>query len=185
MKINFLTYFVAVVILLSAFNVNAQVLNFDHGEIEFYTETVVSDIEAISDKAEVSLNLKTGEVSVSLDIKSFEFEYELMQEHFNEKYMESDKFPQSTFTGKILQNISEGIESEMTVDVTGKLTIHGVTKDIKFKTDLSKQGDFMVVKTKIPVVFKDYGIDDPSILTKSVAKEVEIKSTLYLKRIVT
>lgn len=185
MKTDFLKYFIALTILLISFNLRAQVLKFDHGEVEFYTGTVVSDIEAISEEADVTLNLETGEVSVTIDIKSFEFEYDLMQEHFNEKYLESDKFPQSTFNGKIVQDISKGIESETEVDVSGKLTIHGVTNDIKFKANLSGQENFMVVKSKIPVVFKDYNIDDPSILTKSVAKDVEIKIAFYLKRILT
>ena len=177
---GFLRYFfVAVILFLSSF-LQAQVLKFDHGTIEFYTGTVVSDIEAISKKADVSLNLNTSEVSVVIDIETFDFEYDLMQEHFNEKYMESEKFPQSKFTGKILQDISNGIENDQEVDVSGKLTIHGVTNNIKFKANLSKQDVFTVVKVKIPVVFKDYGIDDPSILTKSVAKDVEIKCTLYL-----
>jgi polyisoprenoid-binding protein YceI len=177
-----LRYFFVAAILFSSEYLQAQVLKFDHGTIEFYSGTVVSDIEAISKKADVSLNLNTSEVSVTVDIETFEFEYDLMQEHFNEKYMESEKFPQSKFTGKILQDISNGIEDEMEVDVSGKLTMHGVTKDIKFKARLSKQGEYILVETKIPVVFKNYDIDDPTILSKSVAKDVEIKSTFYLKQ---
>ena len=183
MRIPLIKYGVITGFIFLVSNLNAQILSFDHGKIEFYTGTVVSDIEAVSEKADAGLNIKTGEVAVTVNIKSFEFEYDLMQEHFNEKYMESDKFPKATFNGKILQDISNGIENEINVDVSGKLTIHGVTKDIKFKANLLKQGDFTVVKTKIPVVFKDYGIDDPSILTKSVASDVEIKSTLYLKQV--
>ena len=183
MKIDILKYFILLVALFLFDGLNAQILNFDHGTIEFYTGTVVSDIEAVSKKADVSLNLETGEISAMINITSFEFEYDLMQEHFNEKYMESDKFPQATFKGKILQDISNGTDNGMNVDVSGKLTIHGVTKDIRFKASLSKQNDFTVVKTKITVIFKDYGIDDPSIITKSVAKDVEVKGTLYLKQI--
>lgn len=178
---GFLKYVFATWAFFSLNSINAQVLTFDHGEIEFYTATVVSDIEAVTNKADVNLNIKTGQVTVSINIKSFEFESELMQEHFNEKYMESDKFPKATFNGKVLQDISGGIDKDMTVDVSGELTIHGITKDIKFKANLSNQDNFTVVKTKIPVIFKDYKIDDPSILTKSVASDVEIKSTLYLK----
>ena len=183
MKNSFLKYVLIAGAFFSFNCLNAQILTFDHGEIEFYTSTVVSDIEAVSEKADVSLNMGTGDVSVTIEIKSFEFEYDLMQEHFNEKYIESDKFPKATFKGKILQDISGGIENETEVDVSGNLTIHGITNEIKFKANLSNQGDFTVVKSKIPVVFKDYGVDDPSILTKSVAQDVEIKSTLYLKQV--
>lgn len=184
MRILFLKYGVITGFLFFVSSLNAQILSFDHGKIEFYTGTVVSDIEAVSEKSEVSLNTETGDVAVTINIESFEFEYDLMQEHFNEEYMESEKFPQSTFKGKISQDISKGVENEMEVDVEGKLTIHGVGNGIKFKANLSALDDFTVVKVKIPVVFKDYGIDDPSILTKSVAKDVEIKGTLYLKQAV-
>jgi len=162
-------------------NLDAQTLSFDHGEIEFYTASILSDIEAVTDKAAINLNVQSGEVEVSVNIKSFEFEYSLMQDHFNEKYMESDKFPKATFKGKVEQDISKGIESSMDVDVSGELTIHGVTKKIKLKATVSKQGIFTVVKTKIPVLFKDYIVDEPSILSKSVAKDVEVKCTFYLK----
>lgn len=177
----YVKYFVIAGFLFSFSKPNAQVLTFDHGKVEFYTATAITDIEAITEKADVKLDIATGNVEVKINIKSFEFEYDLMQEHFNEKYMESDKFPQAAFKGKILQDISE-LGDDREVDVSGELTIHGITKDITLKAKLSKQGDFILVKSKIPVVFKDYNVDDPSILTKSVAKDVEIKSTLYLKQ---
>ncbi len=167
--------------LLFTSNLRAQILTFDHGEIEFYTASMLSDIEAVTNKAFVKLNIETGDIEISVDIKSFEFEYDLMQEHFNEKYMESNKFPNATFKGKILQDISMGEESERVVDATGLLNIHGVSKEIKLKANITRQGEFTVVKSKIPVVFKDYNVDEPSILSKSVAKDVEVKCTIYLK----
>lgn len=160
--------------------VHAQNLSFDHGEIEFYTASIMSDIEAVTEKADVKLDIQTGEFEVTLSIQSFVFEWETMQEHFNEKYMESDKFPQATFKGKILEDISD-ITEEVEVNAQGKMTIHGVTKEIQVKAKISKKEDFTVVQSKIPVVFKDYNVKDPSILSKSVAKDVLIKGTLYLK----
>ena len=167
-------------LLLSINNLHAQVLSFHHGEVEFYTETVMSDIEAVTKTANVKLDIQTGNFEASVNIQSFEFEYETMQEHFNEKYMESDKFPQATFKGKIVQNIA-GISGEMEVDASGKMTIHGVSKEIKIKAKISKKQDYTVVDCKIPVVFEDYKVDEPSILSKSVAKDVLIKVSVYLK----
>jgi len=69
----------------------------------------------------------------------------------------------------------------MEVDVSGKMTIHGVSKEIKIKAKISKKQDYTVVECKIPVVFEDYQVDEPSILSKSVAKEVLIKVSVYLK----
>ena len=158
----------------------AQILTFDHGQIEFYTASILSDIEAVSNTAEVKLDVPTGNIEVTINVKSFNFEYDLMKAHFNEKYLESDKYPQAIFKGKIAQDLSKNF-TEMEVDAVGELTIHGVTRAIKATAQISKNGDYTIIKSKIPVVFKDYNVDDPSILTKSVAKDVEIKSTLYLK----
>ena len=166
--------------LFSLNNLHAQILSFDHGKVEFYTASILSDIDAFTEKVDVKLDIRTKNIEVEININSFEFEYDLMQEHFVEKYMESDKFPQSTFKGKISQDISNIIE-EMEIDALGELTIHGVTRKIKVKAHISKKEDFTIVKFKIPVVFANYNIDEPSILTKSVAKDVEVKSILYLK----
>jgi polyisoprenoid-binding protein YceI len=167
-------------LLFSLNTLQAQKVNFDHGEIEFYTESILSDIEAVSTSATVQLDVKTGNIDVVLNVKDFEFEYELMQEHFNDKYLESDTYPQVIFKGKISQNISN-ITEETEVDAFGELTIHGVTTEIKVQATVLKKDGFFIVKSKIPVVFKDYNVDEPSILTKSVAKDVEVKSILYLK----
>ncbi|NQU55176.1 MAG: YceI family protein [Bacteroidetes bacterium] len=173
-------YFALAGLLLSLNTLQAQMLSFDHGKIELYTASVLSDIDGVTEKANVKLDIQTGNIEVTIDIKSFEFEYELMQEHFNEKYMESDKFPQAIFKGKISQDISV-ITDELKVDATGELTIHGVTRKIEVKAIISKKEGYTIVKSKIPVVFKNYKVDEPSILTKSIAKDVEIKSTFYLK----
>jgi polyisoprenoid-binding protein YceI len=173
-------YIVLAGLLFSFNNLFAQTLSFDHGKVEFYTKTALSDIDAITEKAVVILDTKTGSIEVSIEINSFEFEYELMQEHFNEEYMESDKFPQATFKGKILQDISS-FEEEIDVDASGELTMHGVTKEISVKAIISKEKDYTIVKCKIPVAFKDFGVDEPSILSKSVAKDVEVKGLFYLK----
>lgn len=180
---SYIKVFFLAVLIFSLNSLQAQILSFNRGEIEFYSSTMLSDIEAVSEKASVKLDVKTGKVEVKIDIESFEFEYDLMQEHFNEKYLESDKFPQAIFNGKIEQDISI-ITDETEVDLFGNLTIHGVTREIEFKANISKQEDFTVIKSKILVVFNDYNVDDPSILTKSVAKDVEVKCTLYLEQII-
>ena len=169
-----------VVFFFSLVTVKAQTLTFDHGEIEFYTSSVLSDIEAFTEKAEVKLDAASRDFEVKLDINSFDFEYDLMKEHFNEKYMETEKYPEATLIGKINKDILS-ISNETEFDASGQLTIHGVTRNIQFKVLISKNDNFTLVKAKFPIVFKDYNIDEPSILTKSVAKDVLVKSTLYLK----
>ncbi|MFT4567511.1 MAG: polyisoprenoid-binding protein YceI [Saprospiraceae bacterium] len=168
------------ILLLSANFSQAQVLTFDHGKVAFHTSSIMSDIEAVSEKIAVSIDIQTRDVEILIPITSFEFEYEMMQDHFNEEYLESDKYPNASFKGNIIQDISK-IQQTTEVDVTGNLTIHGVSKKTQFKATLSKKDGFTRVKCVFPIVFKDYEVDEPSILTKSVAKDVELQGVLYLK----
>jgi len=159
---------------------NAQVLGFDHGKIEFYTSTAITDIEASTNTATVSLNLQSGDIEVKIPIKSFDFEYDLMKEHFEEKYMESEKYPEAKFIGKIQQDI-KSIGNPLAITANGIITIHGVNKEISIKAQIFKESIFTVIKSKIPILFADFNVDEPSILSKSIAKEVEINSVIYLK----
>ena len=175
-----LQYYLIFVFLFSFCNSYAQVLTLDHGKVEFYTTSILSDIDAITEDVYVKLDMNSGEFEVIIDVESFEFEYDLMQEHFAEKYMETDKFPQAVFKGKIIADISN-IKDATEVDVSGEMTIHGIEKELNVKVNISKKDDLTFIKCKIPIVFKDYNVEEPSILTKSVAKDVEVKTTLYLK----
>jgi polyisoprenoid-binding protein YceI len=177
---SFLKYLLLVVVLFSVNTIQAQVISFHHGGVKFYTSSIMSDIDAISEDIDVKLNLQSGDVQITIPIESFEFEYELMQEHFVEEYMESEKFPSATFKGKIAQDLSGEFEA-IEIDVSGNLTIHGVTKEIQFVANISKNTDYTIVKCKFPVVFKDFNVKEPAILSKSVAKDVEVKGNLYLK----
>lgn len=172
---------ISVGIILCSFTVcKAQVLSFDHGKVNFHTSSIMSDIAAESKDIDISLDLQSGDVDIQIPITSFEFEYEMMQDHFNEEYLESDKYPDATFKGKIVGELSN-ILAANEVDVMGELTIHGVTRKIEFAAIISKKDDLTKVKCNFPIVFKDFNIDEPSILSKSVAKDVECKAIIYLK----
>lgn len=175
-----LKYLILLVLFSSINYIHAQVLSFDHGKVEFYTTSIMSDIEATSEAIQVKLDVPARTVELKIPIESFEFEYELMQAHFNEEYLESDKFPHATFKGEIAQDFTN-LSEEKEVDVSGDLTIHGVTKEIAFKAVISKKETYTVIKCQFPVVFKHFNVEEPSILSKSVAKDVVVKSILYLK----
>ena len=180
-------YFLLAGFLLSINVLQAQKLSVDHGEIEFYTETVLSDIDAITEKVDAILDIQTGVFEVSVSIESFEFEYELMQEHFNEDYMESEQFPLATFKGKILQNISN-ITKEMEVDASGEMTIHGVTKEIiaevsmtyldeSEKTKIRAAGDLLGVEAKFNITLSDFDVEN-MILGSKVSDSIDITVTM-------
>src|SRR5262249_222529 len=109
----------------------------------------------------------------SVPMKEFKFAKSLMQQHFNEKYVESEKFPKSTFQGKIV-GYKEGGGSTQQVNAQGKLTIHGVTKDIDVPGTIEVQGNKLIMKSKFNVKGADYDIGIPQVVFQNIAEEVEV-----------
>ena len=98
-------------------------------EISFFSSSPLENIEAINKAAKPLLNIATNDIQIKIAISAFVFAKPLMQEHFNENYMESDKFPNAIFKGKINEKLDWTKDGEYKVTVTGKLSIHGVEKD--------------------------------------------------------
>ena len=103
------------------------------GFIKFYSDSPLEKIEAHNRQVNAAMDASTGDFVFRVLIKSFEFEKALMQEHFNENYLESDKFPNATFLGKVtnIKEINSAREGNYDALVEGKLTIHGVTQAVK------------------------------------------------------
>jgi polyisoprenoid-binding protein YceI len=146
------------------------------GKVTFYSATPIEKIEAFNNEVANILNGQTGDILFSVPIKSFKFEKQTMQEHFNEDYMESDKFPKSEFKGKIT-NISEVNFTKDGVYKTkadGKLTIHGVTQTVSIPGTITVKGAEVTANSKFMVKAKDYEIKIPSLVADKIAKEIEI-----------
>jgi hypothetical protein len=146
------------------------------GHIEFNANTPVEKIEAVNNAAACLLDIQTGNLDVIVQIKSFVFEKQLMQEHFNENYLESDQFPKASFKGKItnLKNINVNNDGEYPAEVAGKLTIHGVTKDIKSQGKISVKGKKVIVKSTFSVLLSEYDIDIPGAVKDKISKEARV-----------
>jgi len=147
-----------------------------NGHIWFYSYTPVEEIEAHNRQAVSILDAATGDLQFSLLVKSFEFKVALMQEHFNENYMESDKFPKSSFKGKItnLNKIDFTKDGVYTAEVSGDLTIHGVTKPVVTTGAIEVKGSAVSAKAKFTVSPKDYGIQIPSLVENKIARTIDI-----------
>jgi len=147
------------------------------GQISFFSKTPMENIEAVNNEVTSMLNPGTGEIVFALLIKSFRFEKALMEEHFNENYMESTKLPKATFQGKITNTASIDFAKDGTypVSVEGDLTIHGV------KQHVTSNGTAVVAKGKISVTASftvkpaDYKIQIPSLVEEKIAKTIEVK----------
>jgi len=151
----------------------SQKLTSERGQISFFSDAALEDITAVNKKAVSILNLTTGEIGFSVQIKEFKFEQSLMEEHFNEKYMNSDTYPRSTFQGKVT-DINASATGVQNVRAVGKLTIHGVTKEVEIPGTLENQAGKWILKSKFNIRIKDYNIEVPQLLWQKVAEEVEV-----------
>lgn len=143
-------------------------------KISFFSSTPVEDISAVSSNAAGVISLQTREVAFKVANPSFEFPNKLMQEHFNEKYMESEKYPISTFKGKINEDIDLSKDGEYKVTVTGKLNIHGVEKDRTIPGTVVVKGGTISIKSDFKVLVKDHNIEIPKLVVANIAEEIKV-----------
>jgi polyisoprenoid-binding protein YceI len=147
------------------------------GFIRFYSETPIETIQADNKQVNAALDSQTGDFVFKVLMKSFLFEKALMQEHFNENYVESDKFPNATFQGKVMNLSQVDFSKEGTYDATieGDLTIHGVTRKISEKGSFEvKAGGKVQGKSKFMVKPADYDIKIPGAVVKNIAESIEV-----------
>ena len=143
--------------------------------ISFFSHAPLEDIFAESDKFSGAINTKTNAVAVFVKVNTLQFENKLQQEHYNEKYMESDKYPKASFKGKI-DGVSDWTKvGEYEAKATGTLDIHGVAleRTIPIKITISKNG--IKASTKFKVKVEDHKVKVPELVFNKVAEEVEIK----------
>jgi len=165
-----------------AINLHAQKYSTKTGQVSFYSKAPLEDIKADNRQGSFVLDASTGEVAAVVLIKSFEFRNSLMQEHFNDNYMESDKYPKSTFIGKIsnIQDVKFDKEGTYDVKVSGQLTIHGVTKEITEIGKISVKGDVVMIESVFLVTLADFGIKNDKV--KNIAERIEVTVNAELKK---
>ena len=170
-------------LLLSVFSLQAQDRYLTRtGHIKFFSSTPIEDIEVNSNKVLSVLDLAKGQVAHDLLIKSFEFEKKIMQEHFNENYMEFGKYPKSTFEGIFI--VPEGLKSatdgEYQLEVKGDLTIHGITKSIDAVTKATVKDGEITCALACNVMVKEFDIKIPNVVVKNIAEMVEVTAEFDL-----
>ncbi len=168
------------VIVFSAFFVNAQKYTVESSSITFFSDASIEDIKADNTKALSIFNITTGDVAFSIPIKDFEFDKALMKEHFNEKYLETEKYPKATFQGKFMGYVAD-ISGEQAVTATGKLTIHGVTKEVIISGSLKISEGKILAKSSFKIKLEEYKIQIPQLLWQNIAEEVEVSLNFIYK----
>jgi polyisoprenoid-binding protein YceI len=146
------------------------------GKITFYSKAPMEDIDGKNKTVTAVIDSKSGAIQFAVQIKGFEFEKQLMQQHFNENYMESNKYPKSEFKGTITNNsdINYKKDGTYTAKVKGQLTIHGVTKTVETTGSLKINGGKVDANAAFNVLISDYDIKIPSIVKDKVSNTIKI-----------
>ena len=154
-------------------NINAQQHIDKQGQISFFSYTSVENIEAKNNQVLSILDIDKKQIAVSMLMRAFIFRKDLMHEHFNESYIESDIYPKATFEGNLLDfDLSNTSQTKI---IKGTINIHGISKEINIKTTINKDNQTYNIKGEFNLVVKDFNIKIPPILANNIAKSVLVK----------
>src|SRR6186997_2937426 len=142
------------------------------GKISFFSSTSMEDISAVNKTVVCLLNTKTGDLQFAVLMKGFEFKKALMQEDFNRDYIESSKFPKSEFKGQITNNtaVNYTVNGKYNAEVKGKLSLHGVTKDISANGTITVKDGKVSLNSVFTILIADYNISVPKMYIDNISK---------------
>ena len=147
------------------------------GQVSFYSYTSVENIEATNNQAFSILDADEATLAISMLMKAFVFEKALMEEHFNESYIESDIYPKSSFEGRI-QDFDASLSTEQTRRIQGKITIHGVTKELEIKAKFAQEEDLLILTGDFQLRVADFEVKIPPIVAGNIAETIQVKFRL-------
>jgi YceI-like protein len=166
-------------------NVSAQKYATKTGSLKFEaTVDTFEEVAAENKNTSAILESATGDIAVLTLMKGFRFKVALMEEHFNENYVESDKFPKATFKGKAEDfDVTKLSATAKTFKISGDLTLHGKTKKIIANAKISKSGDKITVTGNFDVKPEDFDIEIPKIVSKKISDKIKVSFNLSLAKL--
>jgi len=148
-----------------------------NGQISFFSKTPMENIEGVNNEVTSMLDTGKGDLVFAILIKSFHFEKALMEEHFNENYMESNKFPKATFQGKVsnLTSINFSKDGTYEASIEGDLTLHGIKQPHKATGTLTVSKGKITGVSNFTIKLSDYKIEIPSLVADKISPTIEIR----------
>ena len=165
---------------------SAQKVYTKNGSVSFFSKASIENISAENNQVMSVLTIPTGELQFSVFINAFHFKKSLMEEHFNEDYMESNKYPKAIFKGKINDpsKVNFTTDGNYTVEVSGDLTMHGVTNKVTATGTISIKSGVATASSDFKIKLADYKISIPSIVKDNIAPVVDVKiSCVYNQKL--
>jgi polyisoprenoid-binding protein YceI len=144
-------------------------------ETSFYSYAPLEDIKALNKTTSGVIDTETNKFSFKVKIKDFVFPSSLMQEHFNENYMESEKFPHSTFKGNIKGDYNLLKDGNYPVVAIGELNIHGVNKQVEIPSIIQVSNNKATFSSEFKIALKDYNIEIPTMVFQKIAEIIDVK----------
>lgn len=145
------------------------------GTVTLKSVATLELIQAKNNKLRGIIDTDKQTFAWSVDIRTFEgFNSPLQREHFNENYMESNRFPKASFTGKIIENIDFDAPGVQSMRAKGKLTLHGIEQERIIKCQLENKGGKLYIKSSFTVPLADHDIEIPKIVHQKIAEEIQV-----------
>ena len=166
------------IILLAWFGINRagqDIYVCKNAVVSLYSKAPIEDIDARSDKGTSVFNATTGELAFSVPIRSFKFDKAMMQEHFNENYLESDKYPQATFKGRLTEKPDVTKDGIYPVMVSGVFEVHGVKQSRSIPGKISVNNGAISMSSEFMVACKDHKIDIPTLVFQHIAETIRVQ----------
>jgi YceI-like domain len=169
-------YCIAIAISAVHFSTAQNIVITKKGQVSFFSKTPLENIDAVNNEASSALNTQNGEIVFAVLVKGFHFERALMEEHFNENYMESDKLPKSMFKGKIngFSSLNLGKDGSYAISAEGELTVHGITKRINIPGTIIVKGGQVQATAKFKIDPREYAITIPAIVADKIAEMINV-----------
>ncbi len=158
----------------------SQVYQSYNSETSFFSEAPLENITAINKDGASVINGESGDLVFVIPIRGFRFRKSLMEEHFNENYLESDRYPTAVFKGRIL-GFDPSRPGIQTVQAEGTLQIHGIDRQVQARGTVENTDGELVLRSTFEVALKDYDIAIPRLVIKNIAEVVEVSLVFYYK----
>lgn len=154
---------------------NVQLYITRTGFAGFYSKTPLEDIKAENNQVVAMIDTDKKQLAFSMLLKSFTFRKELMQEHFNENYVESDKYPRAVFKGTFTGIIDPQKQQEYNIQVEGTITLHGVDKKVSVPATIEMRNGVLTGIARFQLVPQDFNIKIPSLVSDKIAKLIDVE----------
>lgn len=152
------------------------------GETSFFSETPLENIVAVNKNVISLIDFTKGEIAVKMTMTDFKFQNHLMEEHFNENYMESEKYPTGSFSGKFQEPVDISKNGTYDISAKGQLTMHGVQKERIMKGKLIVNNNEITLISDFDVALKDYKIEVPTLVITKIAEVISVKDRFVFSK---